>query len=69
MTYDELNPCRDCPRKGCGAYHDECPHYQKASEEKKRLRLLANKGRIKYTTAHKHMKAPTRNHGKNYNEV
>ena len=21
-------PCRDCERKGCGTYHDECPDYQ-----------------------------------------
>lgn len=21
-------PCIDCPKKGCGAYHDICPDYQ-----------------------------------------
>ena len=36
-------PCKDCPRKGCGSYHDKCPEYQeyktatkKESEEKKK---------------------------------
>lgn len=30
-------PCKDCPKKGCGAYHDICEDYQsfrKLSEEK-----------------------------------
>ena len=22
------NPCKYCPRKGCGIYHDVCPEYQ-----------------------------------------
>lgn len=22
------NPCRDCERKGCGSYHDECPEHK-----------------------------------------
>lgn len=22
------SPCIDCPKKGCGAYHDICPEYQ-----------------------------------------
>lgn len=22
------SPCADCPRKGCGVYHDTCPEYQ-----------------------------------------
>lgn len=21
------NPCKGCPRKGCGGYHDKCPEY------------------------------------------
>lgn len=21
-------PCRNCPRKGCGPYHDKCEQYQ-----------------------------------------
>ena len=21
-------PCKDCPKKGCGTYHDVCPEYQ-----------------------------------------
>lgn len=21
-------PCKDCPNKGCGVYHDECKEYQ-----------------------------------------
>lgn len=22
------SPCKDCERKGCGSYHDECKVYQ-----------------------------------------
>lgn len=25
----KVTPCKDCPRKGCGSYHDKCPEYQK----------------------------------------
>lgn len=21
-------PCKDCPKKGCGSYHDVCQNYQ-----------------------------------------
>jgi hypothetical protein len=27
------SPCLDCKRKGCGAYHDICPDYQKWSSD------------------------------------
>lgn len=33
MDFDRANrsncPCRDCPDKGCGAYHGQCEKYQK----------------------------------------
>lgn len=22
-----MSPCKDCPRQGCGIYHDNCPDY------------------------------------------
>lgn len=28
----EDNPCKDCPDKGCGSYHDICEIYNKAKE-------------------------------------
>lgn len=37
-------PCKDCPDKGCGAYHDKCPKYQEyksitnQQKEEKRIR-------------------------------
>lgn len=30
----KIAPCKDCPRKGCGAYHDECPDYQAFRKER-----------------------------------
>lgn len=27
------NCCLDCPRKGCGAYHSQCPDYQEFLKE------------------------------------
>ena len=31
--YNFNAPCKDCPKKGCGSYHDECELYQKYREE------------------------------------
>ena len=30
-------PCKDCPKKGCGSYHDQCPEYQEFRKEKERI--------------------------------
>ena len=32
-------PCKDCPKKGCGSYHDLCVEYNKY----KRAKQKANK--------------------------
>lgn len=29
-------PCKDCEKKGCGAYHDECENYQQFRAEKEK---------------------------------
>lgn len=31
-------PCKDCERKGCGAYHDECPGYQEYKAQMDEIR-------------------------------
>ena len=31
-------PCKDCPQKGCGSYHDQCEKYQSWSAEQKRIK-------------------------------
>lgn len=31
-------PCKDCERKGCGSYHDECPEYLKWKEDTRRVK-------------------------------
>lgn len=28
MTIKNYFPCKNCPKKGCGAYHDVCEAYQ-----------------------------------------
>lgn len=28
MITKPMNPCKDCSRQGCGAYHDICKTYQ-----------------------------------------
>ena len=38
----KIAPCKDCPKKGCGPYHDECPEYQ---EFKKERQILSDKMR------------------------
>lgn len=30
-------PCKNCPKKGCGVYHDICPEYQEFKRESKNL--------------------------------
>lgn len=32
-----IAPCRDCPRRGCGAYHEECPEYQRFRKERNEI--------------------------------
>ena len=36
-------PCKGCPKKGCGSYHDICPDYQPwaKSEKKKKAKIQA----------------------------
>lgn len=39
------NPCKDCPNKGCGAYHSQCEKYTAwksgvESDREKRLKKL-----------------------------
>ena len=29
-------PCKDCPKKGCGAYHAECEAYKAFRAEKEK---------------------------------
>ena len=31
-------PCKDCSKKGCGAYHSECKPYQEFVEKQKEFR-------------------------------
>ena len=40
-----IGPCKNCPRKGCGAYHDICPEYNKwkREEEEKKKRIKEGK--------------------------
>lgn len=33
-------PCKNCTRKGCGAYHDKCPEYM---EFRKNQAEISNK--------------------------
>ena len=44
------NPCKNCPDKGCGKYHDECERYQgyKQYLEEKREMIRKAKGGRQY---------------------
>lgn len=42
-----INPCRDCERKGCGTYHDECEQYQQYRVERE-LTLMKRNTENKY---------------------
>lgn len=30
------NPCKNCPNKGCGPYHDECERHKEFKLEKRK---------------------------------
>lgn len=50
MVPDFSPPCKDCERKGCGTYHDECQIYLEWKEKKKAIvEQLRNEKRL-YTT-------------------
>lgn len=34
MANTKEYPCRYCPKKGCGSYHDICEEYQKIKKER-----------------------------------
>ena len=36
------NPCKDCPRKGCGSYHGKCQSYIAFTEAMERIRQVRN---------------------------
>ena len=58
-------PCKDCPKKGCGAYHEECEAYQAFRAEK----LKEYEERLKkYPTNYKFYKKNRRQRWKNENE-
>ena len=40
------NPCNQCPKKGCVAYHDICPDYQKWVKEEREKKELKRKAKI-----------------------
>lgn len=38
-------PCKNCPRKGCGSFHDQCEGYQAyraEADKKKEKRRITN---------------------------
>lgn len=37
------SPCADCPKKGCGSYHDICERYLTWVETEKENRIGTNK--------------------------
>lgn len=30
-------PCKDCPNRGCGSYHDKCREYQEYKREREKI--------------------------------
>ena len=61
-------PCKDCPKQGCGAYHDKCPNYQLfrkerdalAEERKKKRMVEIDLNSVKFDRANKQFKSRTR---------
>ena len=40
------SPCRECPQKGCGTYHDECERYQRWKEQESERHRLINESKM-----------------------
>lgn len=36
------SPCKNCPDKGCGAYHCECGRYMAFVEAREKIRKIRN---------------------------
>ena len=58
-----INPCKGCPKAGCGVYHDSCPEYQefrnkKEIEYKMRLKTSERKYDISENSK-RHFRAAT----------
>lgn len=45
-------PCKDCPNKGCGSYHNQCKPYLAAKAQAEEIRKQQNKERESNAYAH-----------------
>lgn len=45
-----IRPCKDCPNKGCGSYHDKCQAYQDFVAERDKIseNKVKKSGRVPY---------------------
>lgn len=39
------NPCKNCPKQGCGSYHDICPEYIEWKKQELERRNLIKKNK------------------------
>lgn len=46
MTIDTKAPCKTCPRRGCGAFHDECEAYKDYTAKQSELKRVNNNARL-----------------------
>ena len=47
-------PCKDCPRKGCGSYHDKCTEFKKYKEEADKIKREKQE-RLRYEMDYRNM--------------
>lgn len=53
------NPCTNCPRIGCGAFHDKCEEYLEYVEERRRVSDdKCNSKRYKWQNSYERMNYP-----------
>lgn len=45
-----VNPCGDCPNKGCGTFHDKCTAYQNYRKENEMMNKERGKQNNLYGT-------------------
>lgn len=38
MIIDTKAPCKNCPKRGCGAFHDECEAYKDYTAKQNKLK-------------------------------
>lgn len=52
MGCNMICPCKDCERKGCGAYHSQCQPYLDYAQWRKDINEIERKQKMMYAVSY-----------------